>query len=94
MRKNILIPAIIFGTLTLTSCVSKKQYASLQTEYSKLQNDYKGLGAKFHQSEIDLSSCNARVKSLEDMLAQERSSNNALKKTLESLQGSLDKSIT
>ena len=94
MRKRILIPVILLGTIGLTSCVSKKKYEGLQANYSKLQDDYKGLGQRFHQSEVDLSSSNARVKSLEDMLAQERSSNDALKKTLESLQGSLDKSIT
>lgn len=93
MRK-LVIPSILFGTLALTSCVSKKEYASLQANYSKLQDDYKGLGQKYYQSEIDLSSCNARTKSLEDMLAQEKASNEGLKKTLESLQGSLDKSIT
>lgn len=94
MRKRILIPVILLGTIGLTSCVSKKEYASLQANYTKLQDDYKGLGQRFHQSEVDLSSCNSRVKSLEDMLAQERSSNKALKGTLESMQGSLDKSIT
>lgn len=94
MRKRILIPVILLGTIGLTSCVSKKKYEGLQANYTKLQDDYKGLGQRFHQSEVDLSSCNSRVKSLEDMLAQERSSNDALKKTLESLQGSLDKSIT
>lgn len=94
MRKRILIPVILLGTIGLTSCVSKKKYDGLQANYTKLQDDYKGLGQRFHQSEVDLSSSNARVKSLEDMLAQERSSNDALKRTLESLQGSLDKSIT
>lgn len=94
MRKRILIPVILLGTIGLTSCVSKKKYDGLQANYTKLQDDYKGLGQRFHQSEVNLSSSNARVKSLEDMLAQERSSNDALKKTLESLQGSLDKSIT
>ncbi len=94
MRKRILIPVILLGTIGLTSCVSKKKYEGLQANYTQLQSDYKGLGQRFHQSEVDLSSCNARVKSLEDMLSQERSANDALKKTLESLQGSLDKSIT
>ncbi|RRA90843.1 OmpA/MotB family protein [Paenimyroides viscosum] len=94
MRKRILIPVILLGTIGLTSCVSKKKYEGLQANYTQLQSDYKGLGQRFHQSEVDLSSSNARVKSLEDMLSQERSANDALKKTLESLQGSLDKSIT
>lgn len=94
MRKRILIPVILLGTIGLTSCVSKKKYEGLHANYTQLQSDYKGLGQRFHQSEVDLSSSNARVKSLEDMLSQERSANDALKKTLESLQGSLDKSIT
>lgn len=87
MRKSLFIPTILLGTLTLASCVSKKQYAQLQDNYNKLQTNY-------NQSQIDLSSCNTRTKSLEDMLAQERASNEALKKSLATLQGSLDKSIT
>ncbi|MBA5793802.1 OmpA family protein [Flavobacterium sp. xlx-214] len=93
MRKFVL-PVILVGTMTLGSCVSKKEYANLQANYSKLEKDYKGLGQKFHESEVALSSCTAKTKSLEDMLAQEKASNEALKKTLESVQGSLDKSIT
>lgn len=93
MRKFVL-PVILVGTMTLGSCVSKKEHANLQANYSKLEKDYKGLGQKFHESEVALSSCTAKTKSLEDMLAQEKASNEALKKTLESVQGSLDKSIT
>lgn len=93
MRK-LVIPSLLIGALAFVSCVSKKEYVSLQANYSKLQQDYTGLGKKYHQSEIDLSACNTRSKSLEDMLAQEKASNDGLKKTLESLQGSLDKSIS
>lgn len=92
--KKLILPALLFGTLALGSCVSKKEYANLQANYSKLEKDYKGLGQKFHESEVALSACNTRSKSLEDMLAQEKTANEALTKTLQSMQGSLDKSIT
>lgn len=92
--KKLILPVLLFETLALGSCVSKKEYANLQANYSKLENDYKGLGQKFHESEVALSACNTRSKSLEDMLAQEKTANEALTKTLQSMQGSLDKSIT
>lgn len=87
MRKKILIPTIILGALTLTSCVSKKKYAQLEADYSTLQNNY-------NRAQVDIGTCTTRVQSLEDMLEQERSANQGLKKALETLQGSLDKSIT
>lgn len=87
MRKEVLIPTILLGTLALTSCVSKKKYAQLEANYSALQGTY-------NQSQVDLSSCSTRVKSLEDMLAQERASNEGLKNALAKLQSSLDNSIT
>lgn len=87
MKKNILISSLILGALTLTSCVSKKKYTALETNYKSLQTD-------FNRSQIDLGSCTTRVQSLEDMLAQERATNQGLKRTLTTLQNSLDKSIT
>lgn len=87
MRKNILISGIVLGALTLTSCVSKKKYTELETSYNNLQVDY-------NRSQVDLGSCTTRVQSLEDMLAQERTTNQNLKKALTTLQNSLDNSIT
>ncbi|MDO5636411.1 MAG: OmpA family protein [Myroides sp.] len=87
MRKKILIPVILLGAIGLTSCVSKKKYAQLESNYATLQTN-------FNRAQVDLSACNTRVQSLEDMLSQERASNESLKKALASLQGSLDNSIT
>lgn len=87
MRKKILIPVILCGAIGLTSCVSKKKYTQLASDYSTLQSN-------FNRAQVDLSACNTRVESLEDMLSQERASNENLKKALASLQGSLDNSIT
>jgi chemotaxis protein MotB len=87
MRKKILIPVILLGAIGLTSCVSKKKYAQLESNYATLQTN-------FNRAQVDLSACNTRVQSLEDMLSQERAANESLKKALASLQGSLDNSIT
>lgn len=87
MRKEILIPVILLGAIGLTSCVSKKKYAQLESNYATLQTN-------FNRAQVDLSACNTRVQSLEDMLSQERAANESLKKALASLQGSLDNSIT
>lgn len=87
MRKKILIPVILLGAIGLTSCVSKKKYTQLESNYATLQTN-------FNRAQVDLSACNTRVQSLEDMLSQERAANESLKKALASLQGSLDNSIT
>ena len=87
MRKKILVPVLLMGIISLTSCVSKKKYMQLESNYTTLQNNY-------NKAQVDLSACNTRVQSLEDMIEQERVANQGLKKALESLQGSLDKSIT
>jgi len=86
MKKAFLFTFII-GGLTLTSCVSKKKFTELQSNYNALQSN-------FNQSQIDLTSCKTKSQSLEEMLQQERASNQGLKKALEQLQGSLDKSIS
>lgn len=87
MKKKNLIPVILLGAIGLTSCVSKKKYAQLESNYATLQTN-------FNRAQVDLSACNTRVQSLEDMLSQERAANESLKKALASLQGSLDNSIT
>lgn len=87
MRTKILIPSIVLGALTLTSCVSKKKYTQLESSYASLERNY-------NKSQVDLSACTTRVQSLEDMLEQERAANQGLKNALTSLQSSLDNSIT
>ena len=48
--------------LSLGSCVSKKEFTKLQTDYTYLQSLY-------NQSQVDLASSRTRVKSLEERLA-------------------------
>lgn len=86
MRKTIILPALLFSGIAMTSCVSKKQFTGLQTEYN-------AINAKYQQSQVDLAESRTRVKSLEEQLENERVANAGLKKALQALQATLDNSI-
>lgn len=88
MKKGTLIMslAIVLSGLILSGCVSTKKFTALQS-------DYNSLNSKYQTAQVDLSASQARVKSLEDQLAQERANNASLKKALATLQSTLDKSI-
>ncbi|GAB3427668.1 OmpA family protein [Niabella aquatica] len=88
MNKRIFIApvAAMLGGLMLTGCVSTKKFTALQA-------DYNNLNSRYQTAQVDLASSQARVKSLEEQLEQERANNASLKKALATLQGTLDKSI-
>lgn len=79
MKRKLIFCALAAGTLLLSSCVSKKDLASCQTENQRLMNEYQ------NAKEI-IAGNNARIRSLEEQLAEAKA--NAL-----ALQGSLDKSL-
>jgi len=85
--KKMFLPVAMAGLLlSLGSCVSKKEFTKLQTDYTYLQSLY-------NQSQVDLASSRTRVKSLEERLADAQRLNAELKRQYVSLQGSLDKSL-
>ena len=69
-----------------SSCVTKKQYAQLQTDYNKLDKSYQ-------DTKMKLVACGTKSKSLEERLAEAQKANEELKASYAVLQGSLDKSI-
>jgi chemotaxis protein MotB len=74
--------------LFITSCgVNKKTHMALEAQY-------KELGDKYNQSQLDLAESRTRVKSLEEQLEQERKNNAGLREALAKLQGTLDNSIS
>ncbi|GAB6982741.1 OmpA family protein [Prevotella dentasini] len=79
MKKNLLLLTLLAGTLAFTSCASKKDLQNCQTENSRLQAEYQG-------AKETIAANNARIKSLEDQLAQ-------AKESAAALQGSLDRSL-
>lgn len=86
MNKSILMFSFLSGTLMFSSCVTKKQYAQLQTDYNKLDKSYQ-------DTKMKLVACGTKSKSLEERLAEAQKANEELKASYAALQGSLDKSI-
>ena len=79
MKKSLFIVALAAGTLAFSSCASKKDLENCRAENNQLTADYQN-------AKETIAANNARIKSLEDQLAQARESAAAL-------QGSLDNSL-
>ena len=77
---------LLMAGVLLTSCVSKKKFGELQTNYNALQTQYQA-------AQVQLAENRATIKSLEDRLAEARAANDKLQAAFVALQGSLDKSL-
>jgi len=80
MKKTLLLTSMVVATLLVSSCASKKDLEACQLENKSLTSSYQS-------AKEQLAAANTRVSSLEDQIAQ-------LKKSNESLQAALDKSLT
>lgn len=78
--------ALALMAIMSTGCVSNKKYTALQSKYDDL-------AARYHTSQVDLAECNAKSRSLDDMLAEARKNNDDLKRNYEAIQNSLNQSI-
>ncbi len=79
MKKRTLFSALVIGCLVLSGCASKKDLENCQNENRQLTSEYQS-------AKETIAANNARIKSLEDQLAQAKASAAAL-------QGSLDRSL-
>ena len=79
MKKRTLFSALAIGCLVLSGCASKKDLENCQNENRQLTSEYQS-------AKETIAANNARIKSLEDQLAQAKASAAAL-------QGSLDRSL-
>lgn len=79
MKKRTLFSALTIGCLVLSGCASKKDLENCQNENRQLTSEYQS-------AKETIAANNARIKSLEDQLAQAKASAAAL-------QGSLDRSL-
>lgn len=79
MKKTILVLTLCSGALLMTGCASKKDLQNCQSENQRLTSEYQN-------AKETIAANNARIRSLEDQLAQAKASAAAL-------QGSLDKSL-
>ena len=86
MKRKQLLFMLFCGTMLMTSCVSKKQYAQLQEENNSLRT-------LLSDEKASLAESSANVKSLQERLADEQKRNEQLRSDLKSMQSSLDKSL-
>lgn len=93
MKKiNLFIP-LLAATLLTTGCVSKKQYAELQSDYETLKNNHADLQSDYQNAQVELASYRTKGSSLEERLADEKRRNEELRRDYAELQKSLDKSL-
>lgn len=94
MKRNILTFSLAAGCLLLSSCVTKKQFTDLQSQYNKAQTENADLRKSLQDSQVDLAACNTNSKNLQERLKDAQNANKALANQLSTMQGTLDKSVS
>jgi chemotaxis protein MotB len=84
---------VLTASIIFTSCVSKKQFTNLETDYNRLQTEQKDLQRNYQESQLQLAESRTRVASLEDRLAEARKNNEDLRAAYAEMQGLLNKSL-
>lgn len=93
MKRSTLSLSLLTICILFTGCVSKKEFAGLQSDYSKLQIENSDLKKSYQDTKEQLVESRTNAKSLEDRLAEARRNNEELRSSYAALQGSLDKSL-
>ena len=83
--RTILIAAL---SLVLTGCVSKKQYAELQTTHNALKDKYASLDKDYQDAKVQIATFTSDSKSLAARLAEEQQRNRDLQAAYGKLQAS------
>lgn len=86
MKTSTFLIGALVALMPLTSCVSNKKYAELNSKYEALNRDY-------NQAQVDLAQCNSNGRNLDRMLADQRDRYQELRDDYASLQSSLDQSL-
>ncbi len=82
MNIRLWIPVALLIAAVSQGCVSKKQYADLQTTYNRLRDTNRNLMQSYQVTQQELSGSKARVQSLEDEIAAAKSNSAALQDAL------------
>ncbi len=94
MKRTVYTLMLAAGCMVMASCVTKKQFTDLQSQYNKAQTENSDLKSALQTAKVDLASCNTNGKNLEDRLRDAQAANKALAAQLQTLQGTLDKSVS
>ncbi|MBP3774538.1 MAG: OmpA family protein [Bacteroidaceae bacterium] len=93
MKNCIHYVSIALMALSLSGCVSKKEFKALQNQNADLKEKLAALRQTNQDTQLQLTECNANGKSLQQRLADEQKRNAELQAAYKDLQGSLDKSL-
>ena len=88
--RTILIAAL---SLVLTGCVSKKQYAELQTTHNTLKDKYAALDKDYQEAKVQIATFTSDSKSLAARLAEEQQRNRDLQAAYGKLQTSYTENV-
>lgn len=93
MKKILSFIGILGFTLAMSSCVSKKQFTDLQTNYTQLQTKHSALQEEYNGAKVKLAEYTSDSKSLAARLAEEQQRNKELKEAYAKLQGSYQSNV-
>ena len=93
MKKILSFIGILGFTLAVSSCVSKKQFTDLQTNYTQLQTKHSALQEEYNGAKVKLAEYTSDSKSLAARLAEEQQKNKELKEAYAKLQGSYQSNV-
>ena len=93
MRKLFSYTAAALVVFAMSSCVSKKQYEGLKTDYDKLKTEHATLQGDYNDAKIKIAEYTSDSKSLAARLAEEQQRNKELKEAYAQLQGSYQSNI-
>lgn len=93
MKKILSFIGILGFTLAVSSCISKKQFTDLQTNYTQLQTKHSTLQEEYNGAKVKLAEYTSDSKSLAARLAEEQQRNKELKEAYAKLQGSYQSNV-
>ena len=93
MKKILSFIGILGFTLAVSSCVSKKQFTDLQTNYTQLQTKHSALQEEYNGAKVKLAEYTSDSKSLAARLAEEQQRNKEFKEAYAKLQGSYQSNV-
>lgn len=93
MKKILSFIGILGFTLAVSSCVSKKRFTDLQTNYTQLQTKHSALQEEYNGAKVKLAEYTSDSKSLAARLAEEQQRNKELKEAYAKLQGSYQSNV-
>ncbi len=80
--------------MTITSCVPKKQFASLQSDYDKLKTEHASLQNDYNQARVSIAEYTSDKNSLAARLEEEKQRNKELQNAYQKLQGSYQENVS